>query len=164
MRGANRRKDKDMRKIIALTLFVFLLAGIISQARATETSTSTVTAYGINLSDLVSNVRLGVAVPLSGGKSMELVYTPIFDLHDSDSVEYVNLNVGAAAYSSDTSNGFATAFLALRPDNIAKKLLTKNSWIKSHIAMATLPTLEVGAGPILVKTTIRWYAMIAYKF
>jgi hypothetical protein len=122
-----------------------------------------ITAYGLNVKDILQNTRAGVWLPFGGGKTFKTVYTPLIWLHDSTGMEYVALDVGAAA-PGDLTQGYAFAAIGFRVDNLLDRALGISNWVKTHVSSATLPTLEVGAGPIYMNNVVRGGASIALRF
>lgn len=159
---------------------VFFLLGFAPQLKAeiVATSTSTVSTstaslistttsidvYGIDITNIISNTRAGVALPFSGGNSLDTVSTPLLSYHTSDGTEMANLSGGAAAYSDDTSHGYVMAVIFLRPENIVKKLINIDSWTSTHISIVNGPNIQTGVGPILVGTKVSFYAMFSIGF
>ena len=122
-----------------------------------------VTASGINIKEFLSNTRVGVWLPVKGGRTFKTVYAPIVWIHGTDGTEYVCLDAGAAAPGEITS-GYAMLSLGLRLDNILGKALGISGWMKKHVSSAKLPSLEVGVAPMLYQSKIRWGIQAAVKF
>lgn len=146
---------KALRKAMLALLACLALAGT---AAAQE-----MTASGINIKDLLANTRIGVWLPIEGGRTFKTVYAPIIWLHGSDGTEYVCLDAGSAA-PAEITRGYAFLALGLRVDNILNKSLGLSKWLRAHVSAAQLPSLEVGVGPILYQSKVRWGASAAIKF
>ena len=141
-----------------------LIALLLALPAAASAQVSTdISAYGLNVKEILQNTRAGIWLPFSGGKTFKTVYTPLLWLHDSAGVEYVSLDVGAAAPGSLTQ-GYAFVSLGIRVDNVLDRELGITPWVKTHVSSATLPTLEVGVGTILIDNKIRGGASAALRF
>ena len=130
---------------------------------AIQAKAGDITVSGVNIKDLVSNTRVGVWLPIEGGKTFKTAYTPFFSLHSADGVEYAVLDIGAAA-PGELTKGYAFAAIGLRVDNLLERVAGSSTWIKSHVSVVELPTLEVGGGPLLFDNKIRWGVSAALKF
>jgi len=139
-------------------ILIAILLALPAIAQAEDT-----TVYGLNVREILQNTRAGVWLPFSGGKTFKTVYTPLIWIHDSSGIEYVALDVGAAA-PGDLTQGYAFVAVGFRVDNLLDRALRISKWVKAHISSATLPTLEAGAGPILMQNKVRGGASIALRF
>ena len=147
-----------MKKLIIITAVLFGMGFAAGVVRADD-----ITVSGINIKDLVSKTRVGIWLPIGGGATFKTIYSPIISLHDIGGIEYAVIDVGAAAPGNIT-HGFAFAAIGLRIDTLLDRALGVSAWIKSHISAVELPTLEVGAGPVLVGNKIKYGGSIALKF
>ena len=122
-----------------------------------------ITVSGINVKEILNVTRVGVWLPVEGGRSFKTVYTPLVWFHGADGTEYAAFDVGAAA-PGDITQGYAFVALGFRVDNILTKVLNVSKWMRTHVSAATLPTLDIGAGPILYQSKVRFGASVATKF
>lgn len=143
-----------------LTITLWLLGALAGFASAQE---ATITASGVNLRELVKNTRAGVWLPLGGGRTYKTLYTPLLWLHSAAGVEYAALDVGAAA-PGEMTHGYAFAALGFRVDNLLDRALGLSPWLRAHVSGATLPSMEAGAGPVLVGGRVRLGCTVALKF
>lgn len=144
--------------LILITAGLALLVCGAIQAKAND-----ITVSGVNIKDLVSNTRVGVWLPLEGGRTFKTAYTPFFSLHGTDGTEYAVLDIGAAA-PGEITKGYAFAAIGLRVDNLLERVAGSSTWVKAHVSVVELPTLEIGGGPILYNNKIRWGVSAALKF
>lgn len=135
----------------------------VTDANIESALNSGITVSGIDIKGLVSNTRAGVWLPLKGGRTFKTLYTPLIWAHSAAGVEYAALDVGAAA-PGDLTEGVAFVSIGFRVDNILDRMLGISAWVKTHISAAKLPSMEVGAGPIMYQNKIRWGASAALKF
>lgn len=149
--------------LILIAAGLALLAAGAITARADEGAASGITASGINIKDIVSNTRAGVWLPFEGGKTFKTIYTPLIWAHSAAGVEFAALDVGAAA-PGDLTQGYVFMAIGFRVDNLLDRAIGVSSWAKTHMSSAVLPSLEVGAGPILYAGKIRWGVSAAIKF
>jgi len=148
-----------MKKLIIAAFFLWSVGFMAHFASAQTPEVS-----GVNLGSLVSNTRIGVALPLAGGRSFQSVYAPLFTLHGADKgVEYAGLNVGAAAYTGSTK-GYAVCFPSVRLDTLLDRFTGISAWTRAHITTAKLPKLEAGVGGLLFDGKVRWVANLAIRF
>lgn len=138
-----------------LILIVMAFAG---QVRAQE-----ITASGINIKDLLANTRVGVWLPIEGGRTFKTVYAPVVWLHGLNGTEYICLDAGAAA-PGEITQGYGMLALGIRVDNLLDKALGISKWTKAHISAAKLPTIEAGVAPMLYQSKIRFGWNLAIKF
>ena len=78
-------------------------------------------------------------------------------------MEYAAIDVGAAAPGGLTK-GYAFVAVGFRVDNILDRAMGISKWIKGHVSSATLPSMEMGVGPILYQSKIRFGVNAAVKF
>ena len=147
-----------MKKIIIAVLALYALGFGAAIARADD-----ITVSGVNIKDLVSNTRIGIFLPMAGGATYKTIYTPVFSLHSAAGVEYLTLDVGAAA-PGNISKGFAFASLGVRVDNLVSKAATTSPWTVAHVSAVSLPTLEAGIGGLLVSNKLLPGINLALRF
>ena len=147
--------------MIKITLTLWLLGAAAGFVAAQDNTP--ITANGVDIRGLVKHTRAGIWLPWGGGQTYKTIYTPLIWLRSTAGVEYAALNFGAAAPDKITQ-GYAFAAIGLRVDNILDRALGLSPWIKQHVATATLPSMEAGAGPLLVDGRIKWGASLAVKF
>lgn len=114
-----------------------------------QESTIIVDPIGIDIASIFSKTRAGTLFTAQG-MTLATVYAPLVSVHDSQNVEYINLNVGGAMNLEDAK---ASPLLALgfRLDSVIKRMGNYNTWIKEHVSTANLPPIEFGPA-------ISWYS------
>lgn len=146
---------KALRKAMLGLLAALALAG--------AASAQDITTSGINIKDFLDNTRVGVWLPVEGGRTFKTVYAPIVWLHGADKTEYLCLDAGAAA-PGEITQGYAVVALSIRVDNLLDKVLGISKWTEGHLSAAKLPSIEVGIAPMLYQSKVRWGALAAVKF
>lgn len=150
----------DLQAVVKKAMFplILIVMAFAGQVRAQE-----VTASGINIKDLLANTRVGVWLPIEGGRTFKTVYAPVVWLHGLDGTEYICLDAGAAA-PGEITQGYGMLALGIRIDNLLDKALGISKWTKAHISAAQLPTIEAGVSPMLYQSKIRFGWNLAIKF